>query len=205
MTVVHRDAELLEEISSLEGYIASNWLRRVRDRRGGLHPLYAWPNFKRLGKRLGKRMKLPGLIAALEPDALEAFVAAGTLTLEDESFDAEDVEVLREAQEGTEALSNRFVSIDMDLEITPELAAEGLAREVVNRIQRARKEMDLNVADRIEVSFRDADLRDAVETHADYIAGETPPRRSRSARREKTFTVKVDEREFEFSIAFAGA
>ena len=211
LTVVHRDAALLEEISGLEGYIASELnVKRVAyatDEAAYIR-LYARPNFKRLGKRLGKRMKhFQGLIAALEPDALEAFVAAGTLTLEDETFSAEDVEVLREAQEGTEALSNRFVSIDMDLEITPELAAEGLAREVVNRIQRARKEMDLNVADRIEVSFRcDAELREAVETHADYIVGETLAEAfAFGTPGDGAFTVKVGEREFEFSIAPAGA
>ncbi|MEE4300264.1 MAG: isoleucine--tRNA ligase [Pseudomonadales bacterium] len=207
LTVIHRDAALLEEIRGLEGYIAGELnVKHVEysTDEASFIRLYARPNFKRLGRRLGKRMKhFQGLISALDAEALEAFVANGTLELDGEVFDADDVEVLREAQEGTEALSNRFVSIDMDLEVTPELAAEGLAREVVNRIQRARKESDLNVADRIGVTFRcDDDLRAALETHRDYVAGETLATEfAFGTPGESGFSVDVDGREFAFTIS----
>ena len=206
LTVIHRDAALLDEIRGLEGYIAGELnVKRVEyaTDEASFIRLYARPNFKRLGRRLGKRMKaFQGLISALDADALEAFVEAGTLELDGEVFDAEDIEVLREAQEGTEALSNRFVSIDMDLGITAELAAEGLAREVVNRIQRARKELDLNVADRIGVTFRcDGELRGAVEAHADYVAGETLATEFGFGEPgEEAFSVEVDGRAFAFTI-----
>ena len=67
--------------------------------------------------------------------------------------------------------------------------------------------MDLNVADRIEVSFRcDAELRGAVEAHADYIAGETLAKAfAFGTPGDDAFTVKVGERAFEFSIVLAGA
>lgn len=178
LTVIHRDAALLEEIALLEGYLAGELnVKRVEysaDEAAYIR-LYARPNFKRLGKRLGKRMKaFQALIGDLDAAALEAFVASGSITLDGETFDAQDIEVLREAREGTEALSNRYVSIDMDLEITADLAAEGLAREAVNRIQRARKDAGLDVSDRIAVTFAcEGDLRAALETHAATIAGET--------------------------------
>jgi isoleucyl-tRNA synthetase len=178
LTVIHRDAALLEEIRGLETYLAAELnVKRVEysTDEAAFIRLYARPNFKRLGKRLGKRMKaFQARIGELGPDALEAFAASGSLELDGERFDSEDIEVLREAQADTEALSNRYISIDLDLAITPALAGEGLAREAVNRIQRARKEADLNVADRIAVRFAcDAELRAALETHAEFVAGET--------------------------------
>ncbi|HSG89746.1 MAG TPA: isoleucine--tRNA ligase [Pseudomonadales bacterium] len=178
LTVIHRDADLLAEIAHLETYLAGELnVKRIEysTDESAFIRLFARPNFKRLGKRLGKRMKaFQAQINALDADTLEAFAESGSLELDGERFDLDDIEVLREARENTQALSNRYISIDLDTELTAELVAEGLAREAVNRIQRARKEADLRVADRIEVRFHcDAELRAALEAHADYVSGET--------------------------------
>ena len=81
----------------------------------------------------------------------------GSITIDDETFGTEEIQVLREAKPGTNALSNRYISIDLDSTLDDDLIAEGIAREVVNRIQRSRKEMNLNVADRITVIYSGAE------------------------------------------------
>ena len=207
LTVIHRDAGLLEELRGLEDYLAAELnVKRVEysTDEAAFIRLYARPNFKRLGKRLGKRMKhFQQRIAELGPEEIEAFVESGRLELDGEVLEGEDVEVLREAQADTEALSNRYVSIDLDTRVTADLAAEGLAREAVNRIQRARKELDLNVADRIGVRFAcDDELREALEAHAAYVAGETLATEFAAGEPSGTdrFEVDVDGRPLAFAI-----
>jgi len=137
--------------------------------------LFAKPNLPVLGKRLGRELnKYRQLIQDLDAKALNQLQEAGSITLEGETFSTEDILVFREAKEGTEALSNRFISIDMDVILNDDLIDEGLAREVVNRIQKTRKDIGLNVTDRIAISYTaDKRLASAIEKHGDYIARET--------------------------------
>ncbi len=178
LTVIHRDGTLLDDIRALEVELAREL--NVKEiaystDEGAFIRLYAKANFKQLGRRLGKEMKrYATAIAALGPEALEAFVETGTLELEGERFGEGDLEVFREPQPATEALSNRFITIDLSTELTPALRQEGLAREVVNRIQRARKDADFHVSDRITVRYvAEAPLDAAIEAHGAYIGGET--------------------------------
>ena len=178
LTVIHRDETLLEEIRQLEGYVAAELnVKEVAysTDESAFIRLYARPNFRTLGRRLGKRMKhFQALINDLDAGALERFQEAGTIELDGEVFDESEIEVLREAREQTEALSNRFISIDLSTELDAALIREGLAREGVNRIQRSRKELDLNVADRIGIRYSgDPELEAALAEHADYVARET--------------------------------
>ena len=114
------------------------------------------------------------LIQDLDAKQLNQLQEQGSLTLDGESFSMEDILVFREAKEGLEALSNRFISIDMDCELNDDLIDEGLAREVVNRIQKTRKDIGLNVTDRIQIKYATNDrLSLAIEKHKDYIARET--------------------------------
>ena len=178
LTVIHCDGTLLDDIRALEVELAREL--NVKEiaystDEGAFIRLYAKANFKQLGRRLGKEMKrYAAAIAALGPEALEAFVETGTLELEGERFGEGDLEVFREPQPATEALSNRFITIDLSTELTPALRQEGLAREVVNRIQRARKDADFHVSDRITVRYvAEAPLDAAIEAHGAYIGGET--------------------------------
>ncbi|MCE2461285.1 MAG: class I tRNA ligase family protein, partial [Pseudomonadales bacterium] len=178
LTIIHRDAGLLEEIKSLESYLKAELnVKEVRYETDEARyiALYARPNFPVLGKRLGRRMKeFQGKIAALDPDAIEAFQACGSVVIDGETFDGDDIHVFREAKEGTETVSNRFVSIELDCRLDDELLREGVAREVVNRIQRARKDSGFAVSDRIHVVYdADEDVAEAIGAHGDYIAGET--------------------------------
>ncbi len=82
--------------------------------------------------------------------------------------------MFREAREGTDALSDRFISIELICELNPELIKEGLAREVVNRIQKSRKDLKFNVTDRIELLIAaDPDLVEAIKAHESHVMSET--------------------------------
>ncbi len=210
LTIVHRDADLLNELRSLEAFIRRelNVKEVVYDQAEDNYiRLYAKPNFPVLGKRLGKRMKEFGArIAQLTRDQIEALQEAGSIVIDDETFGTDEIQILREAKPGTNALSNRYISIDLDSGLDDELIAEGIAREVVNRIQRSRKEMDLNVADRIAVSYGGAaPVLAAIVQFAEYIAGETLATQLEARDPGATaFTTAIDGHAFTYRIEVAG-
>jgi isoleucyl-tRNA synthetase len=178
LTILHRDADMLADIAQLEAYIRSEL--NVKDVHYSTEEdryirLYAKPNSPVLGKRLGKEFgRFRTLIESLSNTQLDELQENGALTLDGERFSLDDILVLREPKAGLEALSNRFISIDMDCALNPMLLREGLAREVVNRIQKTRKDSGLNVADRIDVHYRaEGELAAAIAEHADYIKQET--------------------------------
>lgn len=179
LTIIHKDQSLLDEIKKLEIYIQSELNIKTIDydtNEDKYINLYAKPNLPVLGKRLGKEMgKFMGLIKKVTNDQLLDLEEKGALELGGETFTPEDFLIFREAKEGTQAISNRFISIDIDCKLTDDLIEEGLARECVNRIQRTRKDLGFNVEDRISVVFHtDSEkLKTALEKHKDYICGET--------------------------------
>jgi len=178
LTIIHEDQSMLDEIMRLEGYIKSELnVKEIATStvESDYINLYAKPNFPVLGKRLGKRFKeFKQLIESLTPAQLKELQNNDSISLDGESFTTKDIQVFREAKEGTEAVSDRFITIDMDIELTDGLLREGLAREIVNRIQKTRKDLNLNVADRIKVTYKaDSELEQAISEHQDYIAKET--------------------------------
>lgn len=178
LTVVHKDSDLLEEISRLEEYIQSELnvkLVEYSTEENRYIKLYAKPNSPVLGKRLGKQFKsFKEKIEALSSEEIDLFQDTGFLNLDGEEFKIEDILVFRETKEGTDTVSDRFISVDMNCELNDELIDEGLAREVVNRVQKTRKEVGLNVSDRIRLGLTASDrLLGAVKTHQDYIMSET--------------------------------
>jgi isoleucyl-tRNA synthetase len=89
------------------------------------------------------------------------------------SLAPEDVDLSQETTGGWGTASGGGVTVALDLDVTPELAREGLAREVVRLVQDARKEAGLRVTDRIELGIEaDGQVAEAVETHRSWIAGE---------------------------------
>lgn len=178
LTVVHREEAVLQEIQKLEFYIKTELNLKEVDYsqdEGEYIRLFAKPNSPVLGKRLGKDFKkFKSLIENLAQDQLEEYEEKGALTLEEEVFSGEDILVYREALEGHNALSNRLITIDLDCSLDEALVSEGLAREVVNRIQKYRKELNFHVADRIQVQYDgDPELLSAIAKHKDYIVSET--------------------------------
>lgn len=178
LTIIHKDESLLTEIKKLEEYIQGELnVKEVKyaSNESDYIKLYAKPNLPVLGKRLGKQMgQFMKAISSLSSEDLEKIEATGSIVLQGETFSAEDFLIFREAKTGTNALSNRLISIDLDTNLDDALISEGLAREVVNRIQRTRKEIGLNVDDRIEITFKaGAELAQVIKTHQAHIASET--------------------------------
>ncbi len=138
------------------------------------------PHYPKTGPRFGKRMKeVAAALREADGDRLaEALEADGKVTLdvggEAVELSAEELEVRLDEREGIAAQGDRELLVALDTELTPALVAEGLAREVVNRIQTARKDADLDYADRIRVRYRADDaLETAIDAHRDWIARET--------------------------------
>ena len=178
MTVIHQDQVLLDEIARLEPYIQAELnVHKVSysTQESAFINLFAKPNSPILGKRLGKRFKhFKGAIESLSSDTINEFQETGQIVIDGESLSGEDLLIFREARPGTNAVSDRFVSIDLDCTLNEELVAEGLAREVVNRIQRSRKELGFNVADRVVIQYTaDGSLEEAIRQHQAYIMRET--------------------------------
>jgi isoleucyl-tRNA synthetase len=138
------------------------------------------PVYPRTGPRFGKRMKeVAAALTAADGDALAGELErAGQVTLElaggAVELAAEELEVRLVERPGIAAQGDRELLVALDTELTPELVAEGLAREVVSRIQAARKDADLDYADRIRVRYRAAgELAWAIEAHREWIGAET--------------------------------
>lgn len=178
LTIIHKDADLLAEISKLEHYIKTELNVKTIEystEEARFINLYAKPNSPILGKKLGKSFRqYKKLIEQLDATQLNRLQETGQIEVAEKTFSADEILLFREAKKGTEALSNRFISIDMDCELNEELIAEGLAREVVNRIQKSRKDLGFNIADRIKVVYASSDeLSTAIEKHLPYIKSET--------------------------------
>ena len=132
------------------------------------------PNFKVLGKKVGGMMKqLAAAIAQMSQDDIAAFEAAGTFTLCDYALVAEDVEIITEDMPGWLVANNGTITIALDIELTPALIEEGIARELINRIQNLRKSSGLEITDRIVVQLENREEIAASVTNCnDYIASQ---------------------------------
>lgn len=138
----------------------------------------AKPNFKTLGKKLGKHMKSASqMITELGQADIASIEKSNqyTLTIEGEAFELtnEDFEIVSEDIPGWQVASDRDITVALDITITDDLLNEGLAREIVNRIQNIRKNSDFEVTDKINVLIEEnTSIADALKDHQDYIAGE---------------------------------
>lgn len=213
LTIIHRDESLLQDMRSLEGYLRDELNVMAIDYstdEAGYIDLQAKPNFPLLGKRLGKRMKaFAQQIGQLDDEQIAQLQSKGTLTLEaggeTETFTVEEIEVKQQAKAGTNTISNSQISVDLDCELTPELVRRGYGREVVNRIQRERKERGYSVSDRINVAFHaDGILAQAVAEHRDYIMGETLCLQMDESTASLEVTADVDGHRFSFQLGLAG-
>ena len=137
------------------------------------------PNFKTLGPRFGKDMKLiAGAINTLSSDDIKTFE-------QNESFDVEineknitlgleDVEITSQDIEGWLVANEGALTVALDVTISEELRKEGIARELVNRIQNLRKDSGFDVTDRIDVQIqKDSNIGEAIAVNESYIKSET--------------------------------
>ncbi len=136
------------------------------------------PNFKTLGKRYGKQMKeIAVAIGALAQEQIAALERMGSLTLPLPSGDVlvelADVEIATEDMPGWLVANEGALTVALDIEVSDELRQEGLARELVNRIQNLRKANGYEITDKITVQVEHCpEMDDAVANFGDYIAAQ---------------------------------
>ena len=146
-------------------------------------------NFKTLGKKCGPKMKaVAAAIASMGNGELgtyppsEASAEGGSMRggnawtkeIEGVEITADDVLVTRSPKEGLVVASEGAVVVGLETALTPELIAEGLAREFVSHVQSMRKEADFEVTQRIALTVEaDDEMRSALEAYSQYVKGET--------------------------------
>ncbi len=137
------------------------------------------PNFKALGPRFGKDMKVvANAIKSFQQEDIVLLEKTGqkivTLHDKDVTLTLDDVEITSSDIEGWLVANQSGITVALDVTITPTLKQEGISRELVNRIQNIRKETGLEVTDRINISILSHELMDeAVNTNQQYIKDET--------------------------------
>jgi len=136
------------------------------------------PNFKTLGRKLGKNMKaaIP-IINKLDQAAIAHIekTNAFQLTIGEDNYELtlEDFEIIAEDIPGWLVTNDGDLTVALDISLTDDLRAEGMARELVNRIQNLRKTKDYNVTDRIQIALeKQAIVVPAVEQFSKYICTE---------------------------------
>ena len=147
----------------------------------GIMTLKIKPNFKVLGKTYGARMKeiaagFAGLDQATISAIQKAEAAAEVFTLNlpggDVVLNPGDYSISSEDVEGWQVASEGSLTVALDVEVTPELRLEGLARELVNRIQNLRKSSGFEVTDRIDTVIY-APLEEVLDKYGAYIGAQT--------------------------------
>ena len=136
------------------------------------------PNFRTLGKKYGKSMKeLAAAIAAMPQDEIAALEKNGQAVIKLAELEAEisleDVDILTEDMPGWLVANEGLLTIALDIEVTEPLRREGIARELINRIQNLRKDNNFEITDRICVEIESLpQINDAIDDYKDYIASQ---------------------------------
>tara|TARA_R110002050_G_scaffold16719_2_gene50615 strand:+ start:82418 stop:85819 length:3402 start_codon:yes stop_codon:yes gene_type:complete len=137
------------------------------------------PNFKVLGPKFGKDMKLVArAVASFNQEDIQKIEQEGEISIEIENksinLQLQDVEISSQDIEGWLVATSGTITVALDVTINEDLRKEGIARELVNRIQNLRKESGFEVTDKIDVKIlKDGLVEDAVKSNIDYIKTET--------------------------------
>ncbi len=173
-TILKEMRELLEEELNVKSV-------KFKDNEEDLVEYSAKANFKVLGRKLGRDMKAAAdRIALLTTKEIICLIEGAELSVSFDGRDstvldltAESVEVRRREKPGLKVINEGSLTLALDTEITPELRAEGLSRDLVRGIQNLRKEAGFEVSDRIMVELTcPSHIRDACRVHEEYITGE---------------------------------
>jgi isoleucyl-tRNA synthetase len=178
VTVVTRSAEEQAAVESHAALIAEELNVRVVEvhaDEAGLVDLSAKADFKVLGPRYGSDTKtVAGVIASLDHRAIASIMEGATATVDGFEIAAGDIVVERTPRAGTVVASEGSVSVALDCALSDDLIVEGVARELVNRIQGMRRDLGLEVTDRVTVTYATESevVASAFDIHADLIASE---------------------------------
>ncbi|MDP9298859.1 MAG: isoleucine--tRNA ligase [Actinomycetota bacterium] len=145
----------------------------------GLGRWRAKPNYRTLGPRLGPAVKEVATVLADDDGTLAAELARGApvnviVAGTEISLGPEDVDLVQDVRTGWGVSADAGITVALDLDLTPELRTEGLARDLVRLVQDARKAAGLDVGDRIHLAAEATGaVAGALAVHRDYLAGET--------------------------------
>ncbi len=179
--IICRDETRLEALNRQKTLIADELNVKellFEKEEGAFVSLLPIPNFRVLGKKVGKQMKVvQEAIGKLPLTSLYALLEGGCVTLSIDGQDlvltAEDVAVERRVKEGLIAGSSEGLTVALDTTLNEELLLEGIAREIVNKINTMRRDKEFAVTDRIAVRMQtSARVKGAFERHRDYICHE---------------------------------
>ena len=135
-------------------------------------------NFRTMGKKFGKLMKgIAAAMSALEQEQIADLEKNGTIALNVEGNDVvvevADVEIISEDIPGWLVSNEGNLTVALEVELNDELRREGMARELINRIQNLRKENNFEITDRVNVEVSpNQEVENAVSSFADYIKGQ---------------------------------
>jgi len=182
MHVVCRDPARLARVEALKDLVAEEL--NIKDvwfsnRESDLATLTAKANFQKLGKKLGPIMKkVADQIRQMTTEQLEALSDGSehSVTVDGQTIaiSLDDVIIERVPKPGLAVASSGHLVVALDTNLDDELVREGLAREFVNKVQNMRKVADLDIAQRIHLTFAgNAAIQKAIETHRAYVEAET--------------------------------
>ena len=135
-------------------------------------------NFKSLGSKLGKNMKSAAqMISEMTQDDIATLEKNNSFSIiiEGQAYQLtlEDIEISTDEIPGWQVATDRDITVALDITLTEGLINEGIARELINRIQNIRKQSDYDVTDRIKVTVESNDVVDkAIESYSDFISAE---------------------------------
>lgn len=181
ITIVHRKESVLKIMQPLESYLTSELnVRKIsyQSNESDYVEVQCKANGATLGRRAGKMMKEASQkVANLSFEELEKLDQGESLpVLDGLEITSEDVKVFRNPVKGTPhpVASSIIITVALDISVDKDQELEGLAREVVNRIQTLRKNSKLNLDDRIHVQLKaEGELKEAVKSYQNYIQEQT--------------------------------
>jgi len=177
------DKKVKEQIQATESIILNEVnVKEIDyvDNTSGIIIKKAKPNFRKLGQQYGPMMKdLSKSIAALDQKAISAFENSGELVIklagQSITLKNDDLMIQSEDIPGWTVATEGGITVALDINLTDELLREGVARDLVNRIQNLRKDLGLDVQDKIKVLVENGDpmVTTSIQDNKDYICTET--------------------------------
>ncbi|MEL6178698.1 MAG: isoleucine--tRNA ligase [Myxococcota bacterium] len=178
LTLVHHDEQARADLEQMASKVAEELnVKTVQITADGDHlaTVSCKPNYKRLGRRFGKKMRdAASVIGAFTTAQWRQLEEGGTIDVFGEDVAAEDIEVRRDPRGDVVIETEGGLIVALDTDLSKALLQEGMAREVTSWVQRQRKEQELAITDRIALTLisPDAELRDAITSESQSIADE---------------------------------
>ncbi|ROH98575.1 MULTISPECIES: isoleucine--tRNA ligase [unclassified Chryseobacterium] len=161
------------------------------------------PNFKALGPKLGKDMKVVGAeITNLTTEQISVLEKEGKLDIQGYEITLDDVEISTKDIPGWTVTSDGKTTVALDLTLTDELKSEGIAREFINRIQNLRKDKDFELTDRINISIEEnSPFMEDIKKNEEYISSEVLSNKIEIVSSLSNFNeIEIDEVNFKINI-----